>query len=208
MTRPLMTALALSVAFALPALAEALSPVKTAALSARLYEAGLAAKDPLLVLSAAKLRKQINPEKTDRAPEGGSAGNTAPLGWSDMLASAEALAVGDETLLGLIEDVRAETTKGVVTGPVYNIGSLAAGGRDSYPAIEFKGGEYAEVYVEATTSVDLNLTVVDARGRLVCADTDVSHIAYCGWRPAQGGGYALVVENKGGAATGYALMTN
>ena len=208
MTRPLMTALALSVAFALPLKAEPLSPVKTAELSARLYEAGLEARDPLLVLSAAKLRKQINPEQTDRSPEGGSAAEGALLGWSEMLTRAEELAVGDDALLGLIDDVRAETSKGVVTGPVYNIGNLAAGRSDKYPTISFRGGEYAEVYVEATTSVNLNLTVVDAQGRLVCSDSDVSHIAYCGWRPAESGGYALVVENKGAAATGYALMTN
>lgn len=213
MSRCLITALALSAALSgvcgLPLAAQALSPVKTAELSARLYDAGLEARDPLLLLSAAKLRKQINPEPTDRAPaDGSSVSDGGPLGWQDMLATAEGLAAGDETLLGLIEDVRAETTKGVVTGPVYNIGALQQGRTDKYPRIEFRGGEYAEVYVEAKSSVDLNLTVVDAQGRLVCSDTDASHIAYCGWRPAESGSYSLEVVNKGGASTGYALMTN
>lgn len=194
--------------FATPLAAEPLSAVKAAELSARLFAAGEAAKDPVLILAAAKLRKQTNPIEIVRPADGTDTATGAPLGWEEMLASAAALAVGDDALLGLIEDVRAETTKGVVTGPVYNIGNLAGGRTDTYPRIDFKGGEYAEVYVEAKTAVDLNLTVRDAQGRLVCADSDVSHIAYCGWRPAENGGYVLLVENKGKAATGYALMTN
>ena len=208
MSRRFFIALTLSTALAMPALAAPLSPIKTAELSARLYEAGLEAQDPLLVLAAAKLRKQISPEQSERSPDGGAAEGEALREWEEMLDVALDLAAGDEALIGVIEDARAETTKGVVTGPVYNIGSLAQGGKDEYGRIDFKGGEYAEVYVEARSSVDLNLTVLDAQGRLVCSDTDVSHIAYCGWRPSEDGGYSLVVENKGGASTSYALMTN
>ncbi|RUS60726.1 hypothetical protein EGN72_07420 [Pseudorhodobacter sp. E13] len=208
MSSKIFSALALTALLAAPALANPTSPIKTAELSARLFAAGEAAADPILILSAAKLRKSINPTQTDRSAEGGEAAEGAPLGWEEMLARAEALAQGDAAVLGLIEDARAETTKGVVTGPVYNIGSLGSGRSDTYPKIEFKGGEYAEVYVEAKSSVDLNLTVQDAQGRLVCSDSDVSHIAYCGWRPAENGSYVLLVENKGKAATSYALMTN
>lgn len=201
-------AVAATAFFVGPLMAEPLSPVKTIELSARLFDAGEAAQDPVLILAAAKLRKQTNPAVTDRVAEGGEAGEDMPLSWQDMIARAEALATGDAAMLGLIEDVRAETTKGVVTGPVYNIGKIGGGRTDTYPRIDFKGGEYAEIYVEAKSSVDLNLTVKDAQGRLVCSDTDISHIAYCGWRPAETGSYVLMVKNEGGAATGYALMTN
>jgi hypothetical protein len=193
---------------ALPALAEGPSPVKIAELSARLYAAGMEAGDPLLVLSAAKLRKSLAPVVGDRVAVGGVAGKGAPLGWEDMLASAEDLAAGDEALLGLIEDAEVETNKGVASGPVYNIGSLGNGKGDSYPPIAFRGGEYAEVYVEAKAATNLNLTVHDEQGRLVCSDTDISHIAYCGWTPATAGSFTLKVENKGPAAAEYALMTN
>lgn len=191
-----------------PANAETLSPLKIAELSARLYAAGMQAGDPLLVLSAAKLRKGLALVASDRAAVDGVAGQGAPLGGDEMLASAEALAAGDEILLGLIADVRIETSKGVASGPVYNIGSLATGRGDTYPPIEFRGGEYAEVYVEAKAAVNLNLTVHDDKGRLVCSDTDISHIAYCGWTPAEGGSFTLKVENKGPTAAAYALMTN
>jgi hypothetical protein len=188
--------------------AETASPVKVAELSARLYDAGLATGDPLLILSAAKLRKTLAPVAGNRVPVGGQPAEGAPLGWEEMLAAAETLAAGDDLLLGVINDIRVETTKGVASGPVYNIGSLSNGGGDTYPPIEFRGGEYAEVYVEAKAATDVNLTILDDRGRLVCTDTDISHIAYCGWTPAQGGTFTLKVENKGPNPATYALMTN
>lgn len=200
--------ISLSAALCLPAGAEGLSPIRTAQLSAELYQAGLDAGDPVLILSAAKLRKSINPEKGSLVAEGGTAGEGAPLGWEEMLAAAEELAEGDEALLAMIGDVRAETTKGVTSGPVYNIGSLGNGGTDTYPVVDFIGGEYAEVYVEAKDATDLNLTVYDAQGRLVCSDTDKSHIAYCGWRPDQTGAFTMKVENNGPTGASYALMTN
>lgn len=199
---------ALLITLSFPASADPLSPVKTAELSARLYATGLELGDPLLLLSAAKLRKSLGLTASARLPEGGMADTEEPLSWQDMLASATELAADDETLLGLIDDVQAESTKGVSSGPVYNIGNLKNGGKDAYPAVEFVGGEYAEVYVEAKGATDLNLTIYDAQGRLVCSDTDVSHIAYCGWRPADTGNFTMKVENQGPQGAKYALMTN
>ena len=196
------------ISLALPAGAEGLSPVKQAELSARLYAAGMEARDPLLVLSAAKLRKGLAWVPADRAALGGAVGLGAPRGWEEMLASASDLAGEDPVVLGLIEDVAAETTKGVASGPVYNIGNLGNGKDDTYPPITFRGGEYAEVYVEAKAATNLNLTVHDDKGRLVCSDTDISPIAYCGWTPALEGTFTLKVENKGPATADYALMTN
>ena len=109
----------------------------------------------------------LRPVAGDRAAVDGVAGAGAPLGWEEMLASAEALAEGDEALMGLIEDARVEGTKGVASGPVYNIGQLGNGKGDTYPPIEFRGGEYAEVYVEAKAAVNLNLAIYDDKGRLV-----------------------------------------
>ena len=191
-----------------PAWAEGPSPVKVAELSARLYAAGMEAGDPLLVLSAAKLRKSLTPVAGERVAVDGVAGQGGPITWEEMLASAEALAAGDEVVLGLIEDAQVETSKGVASGPVYNIGSLGNGKGDTYPPIEFRGGEYAEVYVEAKAATNLNLGVYDDKGRLVCSDTDISHIAYCGWTPASGGSFTLKVDNKGPVRADYALMTN
>ena len=205
MRRSLLAAL---LALSQPALAEGPSPVKTAEPSARLYAIGVDQADPLLILSAARLRKTLAPVASDRAAIDGTPAEGVPLGWEEMLAAAEPLAQGEEALIGLIDDIRSETIKGVASGPVYNIGQLGTGSDDTYPPIEFRGGEYAEVYVEARAATNLNLTVRDDKGRLVCSDTDISHIAYCGWTPATGGTFSLTVENKGPAAAPYALMTN
>lgn len=205
--RPFLLALSIAT-LALPALAEGPSPVKIAELSARLYAAGIEAGDPLLVLSAAKLRKTLAPVAGERTAVDGVAGQGAPMGWDEMLEAAAGLAAGDEIVLGLIEDARVETVKGVASGPVYNIGSLGNGKGDTYPPIEFRGGEYAEVYVEAKAATNLNLAIYDNKGRLVCSDTDISHIAYCGWTPASAGTFTLKVDNKGPVGADYALMTN
>ena len=205
--RPFLLGLSIAT-LALPALAEGPSPVKIAELSARLYAAGIEAGDPLLVLSAAKLRKNLAPVAGERTAVDGVAGQGAPMGWDEMLEAAAGLAAGDEIVLGLIEDARVETVKGVASGPVYNIGSLGNGKGDTYPPIEFRGGEYAEVYVEAKAATNLNLAIYDNKGRLVCSDTDISHIAYCGWTPASAGTFTLKVDNKGPVGADYALMTN
>ena len=48
----------------------------------------------------------------------------------------------------------------------------------------------------------------DSKGQLVCADTDPSPIAYCGWTAAGSEGFVMQVENAGPQDTAYALMTN
>ena len=133
--------------------------------------------------------KGVATTRTDRLPEGdGVAQNDADLTkWTDMLEMAAQFASGDEAMLDLIEDVSAETTKGVAGGPVYNIIGIKGRGEDRYASVPFKGGEYAEVYIEGKGTSDLNLFVFDDKNRLVCSDTDKSDIAYCGWRPARDG---------------------
>jgi hypothetical protein len=192
--------------------AETGATLKTAQMSASLFLTGLEQSDPILIMAAAKLRKSLNLTPTERSPEqDGASGETpaeAPLTWEQMLDAAEELSLADETLLGLIEDIRVERSKGVATGQVYSISSIRAGGTDTYPPLPYTGGDYAEVYVEGQAATDLNLFVHDAKGRLVCSDTDISAIAYCGWRPAQTGGFTIIVMNKGGVASSYSLITN
>jgi hypothetical protein len=192
---------AVAALLAQPAQSQPLSAVKTAELSGALYQAGLAADDPVLILAAAKLRKAM-------VPRAETAGTEAPLGWQEMLARAAALADGDADLLAVIDDVAAESGKGVAAGPVYSIGNLNAGDSDSYPAVAFIGGDYAEVYVEAKVTTDLNIAVYDSKGRLVCSDTDASPIAYCGWRPGSTDSFTMTVQNDGPLGATYALMTN
>ncbi|MBM1817759.1 hypothetical protein [Pseudosulfitobacter pseudonitzschiae] len=192
---------------ALPVLAADPAPLKQAEASRVLYDTGVATRDPLLVLAAAKMRRGLGLSPTDRMAEDGTPGDGA-LDADAMLATARDLAAGDDMMLGLIEDVASETTKGVVSGPVYNNARIGGGQTDTYRAVPFEGGTYAEIYVEAKGSNDLNLKVTDDQGRLVCSDTDSSAIAYCGWSPRRTGDFTIAVQNASGSSADYALITN
>ena len=188
--------LALLALSALPAGADETGPLKTAELSARVHAAGLATGDPLILLTAAQLRKEAG-----LPPD-------LPLSADAILTEAEALAAGDPALLALIGDIRADKAKGVASGPIYHFAALPAGEAETRAPMPFRGGEYAEAYVEAAPGADLNLTVLDADGHVVCTDGDRSHIAYCGWTPATDGDFVLRIENAGSVPADYALMTN
>ncbi len=181
---------------ALPAGAETLAPLKTAELSAKVYDAGLAAGDPLILLTAAQLRQEAG-----LSPD-------LPLSAEAILLRAEAMADEDPALLALIDDIRAQKSKGVASGPVYDIAALPAGWTETRHTLPYRGGEYAEAYVEAAPGADLTLTVLDESGLVVCTDGGHSHIAYCGWTPAKDGAFTLLIENTGSGPTEYALMTN
>ena len=192
---------------ALPALAADPAPLKQAEASRMIYDTGVATRDPLLVLAAAKMRRGLGLSPTDRMAEDGTPGDGA-LDADAMLATARDLATGDDMMLGLIDDVASENTKGVVSGPVYNNARIGGGKTDTYRAVPFEGGTYAEIYVEAKGSNDLNLKVTDDQGRLVCSDTDASAIAYCGWSPRSTGDFTIAVQNASGSSADYALITN
>lgn len=173
-----------------------------------LFDIGIAEGDGLMVLTAAKLRKSVPLKATDRAPKDGAKGDGAPDGWRAMLAAAGPLIAGDPSLEGLAADIEAARTKGVSDGPVYSIAVIAAGGTDLYPGIPFDGGTYAEIYIEGPAGADLNLFIRDAQDRLVCSDSDISAIAYCGWRPAETGTYTISVVSEAGPGGRYSLISN
>ncbi len=172
-----------------------------------LYEIGLANDDALLILAAAKLRKEVPLTQTERAPEGRRAEDGAPLEWQEMLASALPLIEGNPILMGISEDIEAERSKGVTDGPVYSVARIASGGRDVYDNLPFDGGTYAEIYLEGPSGSDLNLMIRDSKGRLVCSDTDISAIAYCGWKPLAADVFQVTVESARGGGK-YSLMSN
>ncbi|MEM8577742.1 MAG: hypothetical protein AAGF60_07810 [Pseudomonadota bacterium] len=204
----MMRPLAFAAVFAVTALPlQADTPIRMAEASRLIYDAGIAAKDPLLVAAAAKLRRGLALEPVERAAEDGTAG-TSDFDAATMLAAAKDLAAGDPGMLALIEDIEAERTKGVSGGPVYNVAQIGPKRTDTYRAVPFDGGTYAEIYIEAQDSSDLNLRIFDAQDRLVCSDTDASAIAYCGWQPRADGAFTIAVENATAGTVTYNMITN
>ncbi len=201
-------AIALMLSLPAPAPARDLTPVDRAELSARLHAAALAEGDAVMMAAGASLRRRIDPEEVARDGADAAPDAPPPLGWQDKLASARDLAGDDVALLAVIDDIAARGTRGVVSGPVYSRASIRTGGTNRYPGLDFRGGEFAQVYLEAREPVNLVLRIYDSAGRTVCADTSVSHIAHCYWVPSDTDRFTLVVENRGGMSTAYALMTN
>ena len=126
-----------AVLFTGPAKAE--TPIQLTEMSGRLFEQGIETLDPILMISAAKIRKSLALEK-DKA----TATEDQIVSWQDMLDTAIAAAPDDAQIAALVDDVRAESSKGVSTGQVYSITTLRGGGTDVYPALAYKGGDHAE----------------------------------------------------------------
>ena len=190
-----------------PAAAEGQTPLRQAALSAELYALGLAQGDALLMMTAAQMRKNLDLQPVSSADAGGDR-SSALQSWEEMMAEALELVPEADPLRELAEDIAGQSYKGVISGPVYRIETLAPGGEARHGDLNFRGGEYAEVYAESDPGTDLQLTVYDEAGLLVCADSDPSHVAYCGWTPGHDGSFTLVLSTGSGKETHYALMTN
>jgi len=172
-----------------------------------MYDTGVADRDVLMVVAAAKLRKKLNLRRANRIPEGETTSDGGFVSASHMLATARVLAEDDPDMIELINLARVDKVKGVQSGPVYNTAIIANQKVDKYPPVPFIGGDYAEIYIEGRGSSDLDLFVYDSLGRLVCSDTDASSRPYCGWVPDKTQNYVIQVINKGNG-TNYALVTN
>lgn len=181
--------------------------IKRLEMSRQMYQIGVADRDPLMVIAAAKLRKSVSVTYRERAPEGGTAQRSDPMSAESMLQVAAVLAEGDTLLQTLVDDARLYDVKGVIDGPVFSSTAIAAQKTDRYPQIPFRGGDFAEIYVEGKGQSDLDLLVYDGANRLVCSDTDVTDKAYCRWKPDDTTHYTIQVVNKGNG-TEYALYTN
>jgi len=182
---------------------------KTLALSGQLIIYGRNHHDALALILAADMRKKLALKFVQRqATEDGAESANASDAIEAILAEAAKFADGNESYLELIEDVRASASKGKSDGPAYNIRTIKARGKNSYRNIEFSGGQYAEIYVEGSGRANLDLFIYDAKGRLICSDTDPSDINYCGWTPPANGSYLVTIINKSNRSNRYSLMTN
>jgi hypothetical protein len=192
----------------LPAFSQDATALQQARASRIMYDAGVTNRDATMVLAAAKLRRSLGLQSVDRAAEGAAGDDASPLDVDAMFDTARGYATGDDALLGLIEDAQAEASKGVTNGPVYNVARIKAKASDIYRSVPFEARKYAEIYVEAADSSDLNLKVHDDQNRLVCSDTDISAIAYCGWKPRTDGSFSITIENSANRTVSYSLITN
>lgn len=163
---------------------------------------GRAARDPLALIVAARLRRDLA-----MAPRGPARGEESGLDTpASLLAEARKMARGDARLVSLADDVAATGEKGRERGPLYDAGRLAAGARETYSTISFAAGRRAEIYVEAARRVAV--TVRDGAGAPICADDSGGPVAYCWWTPERATTVSVEVVNPTRESNAYRLVTN
>lgn len=164
----------------------------TLRLSAQVARAGIARRDPVLLLAAARLRRSapinLASGAADRSAE-----------WIER---AEALGGDDPRIAGLVADLRAEGSKGRADGPRVSQAVLAGGERRAF-AETFRAGRPAVVYIEGDGDTDLMLKV----GR-TCRDIGPGDVKICAWTPARSERVTVEIGNPGRVENRVILGTN
>lgn len=188
-------------------------PVARAFLAQELFFQGLAAKDALALIQAARMMARVGViPAPDRVPEAsgkklrGEAPLPRPVPDVELtLQTAEVLAQGDDLLLSLIDAARAGEAlpRGAVRQAV---SALAVGGTDSW-TLDFFGASPAELAVLGNGQSALTIAVTDEGGAPVCAQAGTDRL-YCRFVPKENGAFTVTVTNTGSAAEAYRLITN
>lgn len=187
------------------------------AMAQDLYRYGLATSDALSVLAAARIAQSIDArdvarEVETRPTEGADQAETgegvdAPADVAAMLDKAMELAGGDPALTGLVEDARAEGSRGRVGGASRTLSRLHAGNTDLF-SVGFHGGRLAEIAILGDGDADLDLLVTDENGNTICLDRSYSDRLYCSFTPAWTGNFYVAVKNMGRMRNSYYILTN
>ncbi|MBL4926758.1 hypothetical protein [Fuscibacter oryzae] len=186
----------------------------TLAMAQELFQIGLARKDALSVLTAARLAASVDAKTVERskttegtALAGQEDGTGAPVDAKAMLAKARELAGEDETLAGLVEDAEAEGTRGRMGGASQTLSALSAGQTDVWQ-VPFYGESYAEVAVIGDGDANLDVLVTDENGNTICFEVSWSDKMSCSFTPAWNGYFHVAVQNNGAKLNSYYLLTN
>ena len=188
-------------------------PVARAFLAQELFFQGLAAKDALTLVQAARMMGAVGViPAPDRVPDRsgkklrGEAPVPRPVPDADLtLRTAEILARGDDLILSLIDATRA--AEPVPRGAVRQaVSALAIGGTDSW-VLSFFGASPAELAVLGNGRSSLAITVTDESGTPICTQSGADRL-YCGFVPRQNGDFTVTVTNSGAEAEAYRLITN
>ncbi|MDN5786076.1 hypothetical protein [Pseudorhodobacter sp.] len=180
-----------------------------------LYAIAVANKDALMALTAAKLVAEVALTDVKQEKETTTAEGTteeadaaeAPADAAVMLASAREFAAGDETMIGLIEDVEAEGARGRIGGASRDFSRLPVGSVDLWK-IPFYGNSYAEIGISGDGDAPLSVVVTDENGNRVGCPARVYDKFYCDFVPAWNGYFYVKVTNQGRKRNSYYLLTN
>lgn len=190
-------------------------PVETSArlifLAAELEDLGRAQKDSLLLINAARLYLKAGGQETKQKAERSGGGDNTAKGKlataKDLLDLAKTYAQGNETIVALIDQMVTAGLKGNSGGAKFIRDTVSAQGKATY-TFEFYSQEFAEATVRGDGGGDLDLTVTDDNGNVICQSKGHRDREYCSWFPRWKGQFKVNVQNQGAGASNYRLYTN
>lgn len=182
-------------------------------LAGELAHVGVEMQDAVLLVAAARLEAMTTGESVDRevasrgaGRESQGSGDTVPV---DLYSLAASYGDRNEAVRMLIAEGRSLASgRGLAAGgPKVSRASVLAGTTDVY-RVTFIGGSLAEVALTGDGDTDLDLSIYDEHGSLVCDDFGPTDDAYCSWVPRWTGLFRIHVENLGDVYNRYRLATN
>lgn len=124
-----------------------------------------------------------------------------------LLARAQIYAAGRPDLLALIADAQASGSRGAQRGP-WADKVTAAIVQPSEFLVTFVKGVKATFGIRGDGDSDLELEIVDAAGKKMCAPPQAGDVKSCNWVPIETAEYQIVVRNKGAAANRFTYYHN
>jgi hypothetical protein len=141
------------------------------------------------------------------------AGGEAPfLTASSLLDEAAAMAGDNPGVIDAIDRLRDPLSRGVRSsafgaGPVLTVKSLQARERWAFD-VEARAGEILRVAAIGDGDTNIDLTVRDARGAVVCRDGFGDHYPVCTVSPRSGGQMQVDIVNRGEVWTRVQVLSN
>ncbi|MEM8740901.1 MAG: PPC domain-containing protein [Pseudomonadota bacterium] len=185
--------------------ADALTGAETLAMAASLYEAGLMANDPILVIAAAKLSASVEldeltaepgaePVEEAEAVAEATEEDAAPPGTAEMLAAARDLAADAPALLAMIDEIGTIASRAPVRGTLSGTKRLPPRTQHYYD-IELRARERTTITLDGGNDGNLDLFVHDENGNLICQSRRYGDRERCTVRPRWQGYFRVYVKN-------------
>jgi len=187
-----------------PVLTPAARGVTQVLTAAELAAWGRDRNDAGALIMAARLLAEVPVRQAD--------GDTAFLTATTLLDEAAAMAGDNSGVIDAIDRLRDPLTRGVRSsafgaGPVLTVKSLQARERWAFD-VEARGGEILRVAAIGDGDTNIDLTVRDARGAVVCRDGFGDHYPVCTVSPRAGGQMRVDIVNRGDVWTKVQVLSN
>lgn len=172
--------------------------------------AGMLLDQPVTERVLSKIEKRRRPRPTKGQREHPKRAVRPEYNASELAAKAREMALGDDIATQLVERLElrlAERPRGRVAGVWKHCDRVEPDRVDRYE-IEFESGELAEILVEGDGSTDLDCYVFNSSGSVIDSRADHFDTCLLAWLPGDTLGFAIEIENLGGSANEYCLLTN